>query len=257
MQKLKASNHKDVTGGDTDVLGGAGQKLPTDIYDFTIKAAYMIESANGALGLSLRLEADNGQEVRFDGAMGSIYMTNRNQEPFYLDSRTKEKKFLPGFILANSLSLLTVGEEIGDLEPEEKVINIYSPEDNKEVPTAVPMFMELVGQKFYGAVELQVHDKTEKDNKGDYVPTGETFEKNELVKVFRHSDRLTRAEIESEEEIADEDTFFARWKEKNEGKVVNKAKGTDGKKGAPKGKVGSSSVGSSDSGAQKKNSLFK
>lgn len=258
MSKLKASNHTDVQAEDKDVLGGGGGgKLPTDIYKLTIKAAYMVESKNGALGVSLRLQTDNGQFVNFEGAMGSIYVTNRNQEPFYLDRKTKEKKFLPGFIMMDSLALMTTGQELGDLEPEEKVIGVYDPEQSKEVPTKVPMFMEMVGKSFYGAVELQLHDKTEKDNNGDYVPTGETFEKNELVKVFHHEKRLTRSEIELEEDIEEEDMFFNRWLEKNKGEVRDRTKKDGARSGTPKGKIGESKNASSDSADKpKKKNLF-
>lgn len=260
MQKLKASNHKNVSGVDNDVLGGSGnRRLETDIYLFTIKAAYMIESKNGAVGLSLRLETDQGQFLNLEGAMGSIYLTNRNQEPFYIDKKTEEKKFLPGFLMADSLSLLVAGCEFGDLDAEEKIIGVYDPEAGKEVPTKVPMLMELVNKQFYGAVELQLHDKTEKDNKGDYVPTGETFEKNELVKVFRERDRLTRSEIELDEEIAEEDTFYSRWLEKNKGEVRDRTQKDGARSGTPKTKIGGNKPSNQDASGDdkpKKKNLF-
>lgn len=258
MSKLKASNHTDVSGEDKDVLGGGGGgKLTTDIYKFTVKAAYMVESQHGALGVALRLQSEDGRFLNFEGPMGSIYVTNRNQEPFYLDRKTKEKKFLPGFLLMDSLSLMTTGQELGDLDPEEKVIGVYDPEQGKEVPTKVPMLMEMVGKTFYGAVELQLHDKTEKDNNGDYVPTGETFEKNELVKIFHHEKRLTRSEIELEEDIEEDDMFFNRWLEKNKGEIRDRTQKDGTRSGAPKGKVGgSSSAGASDEKPAKKKNLF-
>lgn len=243
LSQMKTGN--DVKGEDNDMLGGS-RTLPTDVYELEIKHAYYIESKNGAIGIALRLETKDGQELRFDGPMGSTYLTNRNKENFYVDKRSNEQRYLPGYLQMTSLALLTVGKPLEDLATTTKVIDMYNPDEKKEVPTEVPMIMDLIGQKFYGGVEQQLLDKTEKNNAGAYVPTGETFEKNELVKVYRLKDKMTKSEIESEVEIADEDLFMTRWSEKNKDKIVDKTSKDTPKTGAPRGNVGNSVAGAPD-----------
>jgi len=114
--------------------------------------------------------------------------------------------------------------------PEKKTIKIYDPELKKEMPKEVPVLLDLLGEDITCGVLKQVVDKTSKNASGEYVPTGETREVNEIDKFFRTSDKLTIAEIVAE---STEATFYNKWVEKNKGKVVNKAKGVAGNTGSP------------------------
>ena len=232
MSKVNTKSMADANTEEKDILGSSSGALDTDIYALEIQYAYIIESKNGALGLSLHLKTAEGREVRFNGAMGSIYFTNRNKELTY--TKNNETFPLPGATLVNSLALATVEEEFFSLDTEEKVINLYSFDEKKEVPTKVEMVMSLIGQQFFGAITRITEDKRQANNAGEYIPTGETFDKNELVKVF-NIDRMTQAEVKTGEEIPEEELFFTKWLEKNKGKTIDRTdKSSGARSGAPK-----------------------
>jgi hypothetical protein len=152
----------------------------------------------------------------------------------YYEDKNGEKKYLPGFLTANALALLTTGKEISDQDTEEKVVALWSSTAKAEVPTKVPMLMDMLGKQVIAGIIKQTVDKTAKSPSGEYVPTGETKEENEIDKLFQASTRRTTAEIRAGAETG---VFIDSWKAKWEGKVKNKAKGGDGsgaKAGAPK-----------------------
>lgn len=43
----------------------------------------------------------------------------------YYEDRNGTKQYLPGFLIANSIALLTVVAELSQLETETKVVNVY------------------------------------------------------------------------------------------------------------------------------------
>jgi hypothetical protein len=216
------ANEKDSVGGNS--------VLDSGLYGFTVSLAYLQKSAGGALALALQLKSADGKDLR-----QTLWMTSGTEKGcknYYEDSKG-EKHYLPGFIHANALCLLTLGKEIGQLETEQKVINLYSSEAKAEVPTKVDMVMDLIGQEIIAGVIKQTVDKTKKDEAtGKYVATGETREENEIDKFFRASDRKTTAEIRAQ---AEEAVFATTWETKWAGKVKDRAKGAAaGLPGVPK-----------------------
>lgn len=212
---------------ETDVLGGGFKPLETDLYDFTVDTAYVGTSQGGAMSLNLTLKTDTNQTVR-----QTLWMTSgtaKGCKNYYEDAKGN-RKYLPGFNSANSLCLLTVGKEIGDLDPEEKVINLYDYDAKKELPTKVQMIVELLDQEITAGVIKQIVDKNVKDGNGNYVPSGETREENEIDKFFRTRDGMTVAEIKAK---AEEPVFKNQWVAKNQGVTRNKAKGASGTAGTP------------------------
>ncbi|QPG06986.1 hypothetical protein IT774_07735 [Salinimonas marina] len=223
---------------DQDRLGGS-RLLATDVYAGNIKYAYLSQADSGAIAINFQAETDDKQLIN-----QTTYMTSRTGSNTYVDKQSGEDRYLPGFILGNSLALLTVGDEIGNLTVEEKVINLYNFDEKKELPTKVQMLSELIGQRAKFAVEQQIQDKNVKNDAGKYVASGETREVNEVTKVFRDRDNMTVTEIQERVEDA---VFMDLWVEKNKGEVINKAKGaaTGGaKSGAPtKAGAGASKAG--------------
>lgn len=208
---------------------GSGGVLESGIYDSKITLAYVQKASSGALGLNLRLKTTTGQEIR-----QTLWMTSgtaKGGKNYY--EKDGQKNYLPGFLMANALALLTLGKEISAVDTEQKVVNVYSPEAKAEVPTKVDMLVDLLGKEIYAAVIKQTVDKTQKNDANEYVPTGETRDENEVDKFFRHSDKLTTAEIRGQ---ATEPSFFNSWQEKNNGKTRIRAKGTAsaGSTGTPK-----------------------
>ena len=213
-----------------DVVGGGYTPLESALYPATIRLAYLEKSSGGALSLVLNLETDAKREIR-----QTLWMTSGNAKGNlnYFVNKDGEKRYLPGFTHANALALLTIGKEISQLEPEKKVINLYNKEAKGEVPTTVEMLTELLGQEILVGVIKQIVDKTAKDDAGNYVPTGETREENEIDKFFRARDRKTTAEIRASKDAVFADTWAAKWNGKTKDKST-KSKSAGGVAGAPK-----------------------
>lgn len=195
-----------------DRLGGGSYIRETDIYTFKIKAAYAGKSAGGAMNVSLICEDSQGEYRE------TIYITNRKGENFFV--KDGKKIPLPGFTIINDLCLIATNEPLSSQETEEKVIKLYDFEAKKEVPTAVPMIMSLVDAEVSFAIQKIIEDKNAKDDSGEYVPTGETREVNNIVKVFHTETKMTIVEALNG---AEEAKFWDAWLEKNQGKVYDKS----------------------------------
>lgn len=204
-----------------DVLGGS-RTLETAIYDFEIKMAYVTVSKGGAKAVNLTLETATKQTLR-----STIYITNKEGKNFYVDKQN-QKNYLPGFSLINNLAALTAEKFLQNITPEDKVIPIYDFDQKKELPTKVPVLVELLGKRVSAAVFKEVVDKTAKQTDGSYAPTGETREQNEIDKFFHIDSGLTVAELTAK---ATEAKFKQLWADKNTGVTREKAKGA--KAGTP------------------------
>lgn len=211
-----------------DSIGGSGP-LDSGLYGCTVAMAHITKAASGAMGLVLTLKTADGKDLR--QTMWMTSGTAKGGKNYY--EKDGEKHYLPGFIHANALCLLTVGKEISQMETETKVINLYSPEAKAEVPTKVEVLMDLLNQEIIVGVIKQTVDKTKKNEAtGQYEATGETREENEIDKFFRASDRKTTAEIRAQ---AEEAVFINSWEQKWAGKVKDRAKGAAaGLPGVPK-----------------------
>ena len=246
---LLASLASDSTIADEkDSIGGSGP-LDSGLYGLTVSMAYLNKASSGALGLNLILKTSDSKEVR-----QTLWMTSgtaKGGKNYY--EKDGEKHYLPGFIAANALCLLTVGKEISQLDTETKVINVYSAEAKAEVPTKVDVIMDLLGQEIIAGIIKQTVDKTKKNEAtGQYEATGETREENEIDKFFRAKDRMTTAEIRAQ---AEEAVFINSWDQKWTGKVKDRAKGAAaGVPGVPK--LGSIPSGASASAKKPTTSLF-
>lgn len=209
-----------------DSVGGGFAPLDSGLYPAKVSLAYLTKSAGGALGLVLNLATEAGKEVR-----QTLWMTSgtaKGCKNYY--EKDGDKHYLPGFLHANALTLLTVGKEISQVDTEKKVINVYSAEAKAEVPTPVEMLTDLLGKEILVGLIRQTVDKNVKDAAGNYVPSGETRDENEIDKLFRASDRKTTAEIRAQ---APEATFADTWEKKWAGQVKDKTSKTAGKPGAP------------------------
>lgn len=202
-----------------DRLGGGYSPRETDIYTFKINAAYAGQSSGGAMSVSLICQDDIGEFRE------TLYITNKSGENFF--TKDGKKIPLPGFTIINDLCLIVTGEPLANQEPEDKVINVYDFDAGKEVPTSVPMIMPLIGAEVSLAIQKVIEDKNVKNANGEYVPSGETREVNNIVKVFHTETKMTVAEAL---DGADEAKFWDLWLEKNKGKTYNKAS-----KSAPQG----------------------
>ena len=215
MSLLKNLTKDDSIANEKDTLGGGGA-LASNVYPSKIKLAYLNTASSGALGLVLHVKTAEGRELR-----ETLWMTSgtaKGGKNYY--EKDGQKNYLPGYLIANSLTLLTVGKEIDELETEPKVVNVYSSTAKAEVPTKVEMLTDLLDKDIILGVIKEVVDKTVKNDQNEYVPTGETREQNVIDKVFRASDKLTTFEIRNKIEEA---AFHDKWKDQWTDQVRNKA----------------------------------
>jgi len=218
----------DTIKGESDVLGGF-KVYDSGVYTAKIELAYAQKSPKGAMGLHLVFKMPDSSEMR-----NTLYVTSgdlKGNKNYYENSQG-EKNYLPGFNQANALCLLTVEKSLSELDTEEKVINLYSPETKSEIPTKVQMLTDLLGKEITLGLLKQTTNKNVKDADGKYQPTAEIREENEIDKMFRAIDGLTKVEIDAKET---DPKFLQKWKKKWEGKVKDKTTKTAGTAGAPSG----------------------
>ena len=229
MSLLSNLTTDDTIANERDSVGSSGP-LESGLYAGNVSLAYLNKSQGGALGLTLHLKTEAGREVR-----QTLWMTSGTAKGCknYYEDKQGIKQYLPGFIHANALALLTTGKEISALDTETKVVNAYSPEAKAEVPTKVEMVMDLLGKDIIAGVIRQTVDKTQKNDADVYVPTGETRDENEIDKLFRAKDRMTTAEIRGQAEAP---SFIETWEQKWAGKTRDRTKGiaSAGAPGMPK-----------------------
>ena len=209
-----------------DSVGGGGV-LESGLYPATVTMAYVQKSEGGALGLVLQAKTNQGRDIR-----QTLWMTSgtaKGCKNYY--EKDGVKNYLPGYVAANALALLTTGKEISELDTETKVVNVYNKDAKAEVPTKVEAIVDLMGQEILIGVIKQTVDKTQKTDAGTYVPTGETRDENEIDKFFRASDRKTTAEIRAQ---AEEAAFADVWEKKWAGVTKDKASKGAGVAGVPK-----------------------
>src|SRR5690606_30550208 len=120
-------------------------------------------STSNAQSVTLIAQTEDGTEYR-----ETFWVTNRNQENFYLDKNDKTKKIpLPGFTVVDDLCLVTTNKPLSEQVGEEKVINVYDPEAKKELPKAVPMLVDLIGKKVYLGIIKELRNKQTKNAAGN------------------------------------------------------------------------------------------
>lgn len=255
---------------DEDYVGSGGV-FDSDIYEAKIKVAYIGKAqASEARNVTLLLDI-GGRELR-----SQTWVSTKTGDVTYTDKKTKEVKNLPGYNQMNSIALLVAGKNLGDLVAEDLVVKLYDYEAKKELPQSVSCFTELHGETVFVAVQRQTVDKTAKnDTTGEYDPTGETRDQNEIVKFFAGDKQVTISEVaefikslgENFDDVVDsghllkairkvpeENGLYAqKWLERNKGQTYDKS---SGKKAAGKSFTSAGESGGSDSGKKKASSLF-
>ena len=221
----------------TDNLGGGA--LDTNVYKLKVKTVYFGKSDGGAMSATLIGDLEDGSEFK-----STQWITSgkaKGGKPYY--ERNGKKYPLPGYSIIDDLCQLTIGMSVGDAETEEKSVGIYDFELQKDVATEVECLADIKGMEVYLAIQKQLVDKTaenpefddskpaNKDTNKLRLPTGETREENEVIKVMSE-DGATWKEISDDAESQ----FGEKWLTKNKGKVRDRTdkSGAAGSAGAPK-----------------------
>lgn len=193
-----------------DTLGGF-QLFDTNIYTATVKLAYAGESVGGAMSVTFLFDID-GKEHR-----ETFYVTNRQKQNYYT---TNGKKYpLPGYTIVDDICVIASGKPLAEQETEPKMVKIYNAMAKEEVPTQVPVLVDLLGNKVALGIFKQIENKNAKNASGEYEPTEETRELNVVDKVFHPEVKLTVVEAKSGKT---EPNFWNKWLEKNKDTVRNR-----------------------------------
>lgn len=216
---------------ETDYIPSSGP-LDSGIYESIITMAYQGVSKNGAAFIALTLESDGRTHSE------KIYVTSgdaKGNKSTYTDKKGKEQP-LPGYLLGSSFANLAGNKSLQDLTTEEKIVNIYDYEQKKEVPTKVPVFVDLLDAPIIVGLVKTIEDKTELNDSGAYVATGETKEQTQINKVFRASDKKTVAEALVQDSEAN---YIQNWEKRYTGTLKDRStKNVAGVQGAPVAQAG-------------------
>lgn len=208
----------------TDTLGSGGI-LETGLYSIKLKAAYLGKSDKGATSVTIVGEMQNGSSYK--STQWIVSGDEKGNKPFYVNNQGK--KFpLPGYTIIDDICQIVAGVPLSDIEMEEKTLKIYDYELKKEVNTEVDCICDLDGQTVVLAIQKIIENKSEKDEEGNYQPTRETRDINDISKVL-NDEGATRIELRDEEAVE----WSEAWETKNKGKTRDKTSKEVGTEGAP------------------------
>lgn len=244
---------------DSDRLGGSFV-WDGGAYLVTILAAYAGKAKSGARSMNFEVQDATGRKHKF-----TEYVTTgdaKGNKPYY--ERDGKKSYLPGFNNVNAICLFTAKKELNALTFETKILKLRDFDQKKDVPTEVPMAVELIGKQFILGLEKHEVNKTTKVG-NDYLPVHKAGEpsvpdtkfENQIGKIFFADNKCTIAELREAKQAGTAPTagFYDKWVEANTGKVVNKVK-TD-KLVAPAGGAASGPAGTpTDAAGAEVDSLF-
>lgn len=206
-----------------DFVGKKKFTLDSDIYDFTIKVAYVTKSVSGALALNVVLDDGQGNEMK-----NTIYFTTNaanGTRTYYIDKNDKSEQPLPGYSVANAICVFGAKMKLDNAltKIQQKAVKIWNSEAKKEVPTEVDVITPLTGAKVKMAVQEVIEDATSKNaTTGKWEPNGKVRTINDITKVMRSSDSFTMVEAKAK---AEEAVFAPSWLEANKGKPYDKSTG--------------------------------
>ena len=195
-----------------DTLGASYGPWETDVYLVTIAAAYLGQTDNGAHTVTFVFKNEKGTEYE-----ETIRITSNDGSTTYTDKNSGKPVPQFGYQTVNNVCLMAIDVPLAELdEPVPKVIEKYDYTLRKNVPTTVPMLMDLVtgAPKLVLGIQKQLVNKHKLIN-GKWEPHAETREKNEIVKVF-NEDGLSGPELAAG---IKEPLFITDWIKKFKGVV--------------------------------------
>jgi hypothetical protein len=221
-----ANTSNDKIEEDSDRLGGSFV-WDSNAYEVTVLSAYAGKSKGGAGSMNFEVQGPDGRKFKF-----TEWVTSgdaKGNKPYY--ERDGKKSYLPGFNNVNAIAMFCTKKELNALTFETKIVKLRNFDTKTDVPTEVPMAVELIGKKFILGL-LKVEENKTKKVGNDYLPvcdaTGAPITKftNEIGKIFYPDNKCTIAELRAAKQsgsapVAD---FYTKWIEANAGKVIDKVK---------------------------------
>ena len=235
---------------------GGFRLIDSGIYDAKIKLAYLLKSDAGAIGVSFVFDVD-GSDYR-----ETIWISNRNGETFYYKkddkgNYTDKKVQQPGYQRVNSICRLAIDKQLDEMQPEEKVLQIWNSEEKKEMPKSCEVLTELHGATVKLAILKVLENKSEKGDDGKYRDIAEDREINTIDGVMVAEGEYAGATVTELTKSKPIGVFMKSWDDANTGKVRDKRTIKDGA-GAKSGRPQRSGASAPEASEKKAtSSLFK
>ena len=204
-------------------LGGGSFLWDSNVYKCIVDMAYFDKSAGGAHSLNLTLLNSDGKHLK-----QTLWFTKKTGEIHYVNKRTGEKAYLPGYTLANNLALIITGEDINEAfeKSEKKMVNVYDFTAKAEKPTEKSVATSLLGKQVKAAIIKQTVNKNVYDDTIEkWITTAETKEENDIKEFYFDDSYLTVVE---KSKGATEALMMPKWVKRNAGKTMNRVKAVPG-----------------------------
>jgi hypothetical protein len=221
--------------------------FPTNVYPFTIETAWVGETDSEAAFMDLSLISDDGrtlsQRVFFQsgkekGHSITYFVKDKQGKP------TDEKRYLPGFTIANDIHEHITGKELAEMVTENAIVNCWDAVAKRELPQEKPTLPQLHGKRIKLGIQEQLVCKQKKNSEGKYEDTSESRKQNEAVKVFNADNNKTSDEVTSGKDA----TFMEKWTAQYRDQVFDKRTKAQKKLAEDAGESSDSSGGDEGSG---------
>lgn len=222
------SHGNDIESSGDRAFGGVRE---SKLYKDTVTQAYLHTSSSGARAVSLTLESECGSTLRQD-----IYFTSgtaKGGNNYYVD-RNGNKRYLPGYESMNDLAIILTGKTFPEQTTDIRTVPVYNREAEAVLDTNVQMLVDWIGKEVITGVIKQVVSVNKKDASGEYVPTAETREENEIDKFFFPESHPTNPLKTVVEAVGNADAnYIHSWSKRNTDKTRDRVS-----KDAPKAGAG-------------------
>lgn len=219
LSNLAIDDSVEVQTNDVPVTSGS-RIQDTGIYKAKIELAYLTESGGGATGLVLHLKEQPFGNFTHKETLWVTSGNAKGKRNYYVTPEGA-KRLLPGMQMAEDLCQLLVGKSLADVTVEKKMVKLWSYDAQEEVPTEVPVLMDLIGKDVQMALQKVVENKNAKTDNG-WRPTNEKRESNQVDKFF-DEEGLTLAE----KKTGSDPKYAKQWNDKFAGKVKDRFKAVD------------------------------
>ena len=193
---------------------------------YTIAKAYFTESKGGALALNFEGKDNNGQYLREQFWVKSGKA--KGCKNYYKD-KNGNKRYLPGFNMANSLCQLVINKEISKCEVKKTKISLWNNNTKSLEETEVDALPELLSKKIgIGAIKCRSNKVKYNQDTGKYDEINEERFTNEIDKFFHPKTGQTITEMKGKSKAVFKDKWVNKWRGKTKDTYKEVDEGTYG-----------------------------
>jgi len=194
------------------------------VYDLVVHRAWGIQSEGGAIGIHVEFEGEGLFST-------DLYATNREQDTYYVDTKSGKKMSLPSYIMIkkmNYIATLSENNSLVDIKSESRIVKtkewkeVNGERKQVEVEKEVDFMVDWQGKEI--TVALQQIEATNKDKTLVKNKDGQQVYNLEILNVFS-SDHLSASEMLSG---ATETKAYDSAKKRLEANPIKKTKAKQG-----------------------------